>query len=192
MPTIEQQRDNLTIGLDLANWDYANLGLPTIDVVLEQSLGYTPHGASSSSYPEPFQRRFRAAQKVGRDAFRARTPGYFTFNAMTFAGEFIYKATWYVWISPKTGQPQAVPLLSGDLAPMRRLRDRDLATRQATSRNIRAADNIEAQRQAIARQDRRSLGAIQSRMTEDGSLGEILSGYHGLPYADIQDIIPQQ
>ena len=27
-------------------------------------------------------------------------------------------------------------------------------------------------------------------MIEDGSLGEILSGFHGLPYADIQDIIP--
>ena len=32
---------------------------------------------------------------------------------------------------------------------------------------------------------------IQSRMLEDGSLGEILSGYHGLEYADIQDIIPK-
>ncbi|MCE2463711.1 MAG: hypothetical protein J4F46_07370 [Dehalococcoidia bacterium] len=28
-------------------------------------------------------------------------------------------------------------------------------------------------------------------MIEDGSLGEILSGFHGIPYADIQEIIPQ-
>ena len=28
-------------------------------------------------------------------------------------------------------------------------------------------------------------------MTGDGSLGEILSGFFGLPYADVEEIIPQ-
>ena len=28
-------------------------------------------------------------------------------------------------------------------------------------------------------------------MAEDQSLGEILSGWYGLPYADIQDVLPQ-
>ena len=28
-------------------------------------------------------------------------------------------------------------------------------------------------------------------MIEDGSFGEIISGYYGLPYADVQDIMPQ-
>ncbi len=191
MATIQQQRDNLTIGLDLANWDYANLGLPTLDVVLERSLGYNHNGGDSSSYPEPFERRFRAAQRVGRDAYRARIPGYFTFNAMAFAGKFIYKATWYVWINPNTHRPQPVPLPSGDLSPMRLLRDRDLDTRQATNRSIRAAHNIHEQKQAIARQDTRSIEAIQSRMIEDGSANEIITGIHGIPYADIHEIIPQ-
>ena len=79
----------------------------------------------------------------------------------------------------------------GPLASMRRLRDRDLSTREGTARNIRTADNIEEQRQAIERQDWSSLREIESRMTEDGSIGEILSGFHGLPYAELQDIIPQ-
>ena len=70
------------------------------------------------------------------------------------------------------------------------LRDRDLATRQATTRSVRTADNIEEQRRAIQRHDWPTLQELQARMIEDGSLGEILSGFHGLPYADIQDIIP--
>ena len=84
-----------------------------------------------------------------------------------------------------------VPLPPGDLASMRRLRDRDLETRQVTNRSIRTAHDIEDQRQAIARGDQQTLEVVQSRMIEDGTLGEILSGYHGLPYADIQDIMPQ-
>ena len=143
------------------------------------------------NYVEHHDRRFRNAQAVGRDANKNRTPGYFAFNAMPFGNVYIYKAFSYVWINPNTNHPQVVPLPSGDLAPMRQLRDRDLDTRQTTNRSIRAAHNIQEQRQALARRDWRSLRAIQSRMIEDGSLGEILSGYYGLPYADIQDIMPQ-
>ena len=81
-------------------------------------------------------------------------------------------------------------LLAGDLASMRRIRNKDLDTRQATTRSVRTADNIQEQRQAIQRRDWYALQALHARMIEDGSLGEILSGFHGLPYADIQDIIP--
>ena len=187
MPTIEQQRDNLTIGLYLANTQFG----ATLDHILQITLGYSPNGPPPTNYVERYDRRFRNAQAAGRDANKDRTPGYFAFNAMPFGNGYIYKAFSYVWVNPNTGQPQVVPLPSGDLAPMRMLRDRDLNTRQSTNRSIRAAHNIHEQRQALARRDWQSLQTIQSRMIEDGSLGEILSGYHGLPYADIQEIIPQ-
>ena len=138
---------------------------------------------------EHYERRFRNAYRVGRDAFRRRTPGYFAFNAMPFGGRYIYKATWYVWRNPQSGQPQTVPLLAGDLASMRRIRNKDLDTRQATTRSVRTADNIQEQRRAIQRQDWPALQELQARMMEDGSLGEILSGFHGLPYADIEEVI---
>ena len=103
---------------------------------------------------------------------------------------YIYKATWYVWRNPQSGQPQTVPLLAGDLASMQRLRNKDLDTRQATTRSVRTADNIQEQRRAIQRQDWPALQELQTTMIQDGSLGEILSGFHGLPYADLQEIIP--
>lgn len=177
-------RDNLNIGLYLSHSRFG----ATLENILQIALGFNPNGGQIR---EEFIRRFRNAQTVGRSAFRDRVPGYFTFNAMPFGGEYIYKATWYVWVNPQTSEPQTVPLFAGDLASMRRLRDRDLSTREGTARNIRTAHNIEEERQAIQRQDWSSLREIQSRMTEDGSIGEILSGYHGLPYAEIQDIIPQ-
>ena len=186
-PTIQQQRDNLNIGLYLATSGFG----ATLDQTLQVALGFTPNGPYPSNQVELFERRFRSAQRVGRDAYNNRTPGYFSFNAMPFGNRYIYKATWYVWINPQTGQAQTVPLQAGDMASMRRLRDRDLSTRQATTRGIRTADNIEEQRQAVSRQDWPALQMIHSRMIEDESLGEILSGFHGLPYAEIQEIIPQ-
>ena len=128
--------------------------------------------------------------ELAETRFAERTPGYFAFNAMPFGGRYIYKATWYVWRNPQSGQPQTVPLLAGDLASMRRIRNKDLDTRQATTRSVRTADNIQEQRRAIQRQDWPALQELQTRMMEDGSLGEILSGFHGLPYADIQEVIP--
>ena len=183
-PRIQTQRDNLTIGLYLAHGRFG----ATLDQILQATLGYSPNGRTPV---EDYQRRFDNARRVGRDAFRARTPGYFTFNAMPFGGSYIYKATWYVWVNPQSNQPQTVPLFAGDLASMRRLRSRDLNTREATTRGVRTADNIGEQRQAIQRQDWTAVQEIQARMVEDGSLGEILSGYHGIPYADIQEIIPR-
>ncbi len=183
-PSIQEQRDNLNVGLYLAGSRFG----ATLDQILQVALGYSP-GLQSSE--EHYVRRFRTAQVVGREAFKNREPGYFTFNAMPFGGSYIYKATWYVWVNPQTKQPQTVPLPTGDLQGMTRLRNSDLNTREGTTRSVRTADNIEQQRQALQRQDWASLQAIQAKMVEDGSLGEILSGFHGLPYADIQEIIPQ-
>lgn len=183
MPTIQQQRDNLRIGLYLSN-----SGGSLLENILRVALGYVPDQLPSL---ETFDRRFREAQSVGRDAHRNRIPGYFTFNAMPFGGTFIYKATWYVWINPDSNLAQIVPLPTDDLVRMRNLRDKDFNTRQGTVRTVRTADNIVQQRRAIERQDWLDLQAILSRMSEDESLGEILSGWYGLPYADIQEIIPQ-
>ena len=182
-PSIQTQRDNLEIGLYLARGRFG----ATLDDILQVALGYSPNGGIPR---EHYESRFRNAQGVGRDAFRRRIPGYFTFNAMPFGDRYIYKATWYVWINPQSSQPQTVPLPAGDLASMRRLRNKDLATRQDTTRSVRTADNIEEQRRTIQRHDWPALQELQARMIEDGSLGEILSGFHGLPYADIQEIIP--
>ena len=186
-PTAQQQKDNLNVGLYLTRTKFG----ATLDQTLRSELGYDPNGAPPSNYVEPFERRFRAAQRVGREALRNRTPGYFTFNAMPFGDRYLYKALWYIWRNPNTGKVQIVPLPPGDLASMRLLRDRDFETRRATNRSIATAHDIEDQRQAIARGDQQALQVVQSRMIEDGTLGEILSGYHGLPYADIQDIMPQ-
>ena len=182
-PSIQSQRDNLSIGLYLAHGVHG----ATLDQILQVALGYSPNGPHPV---EEYSQRFRNAQRVGRDAFRRRLPGYFTFNAMPFGGQYVYKATWYVWVNPQTRHPQTVPIFAGDLASMRRVRERDLSTRQATARSIRTADDIADQRRAIQGQDWQRLRDVQTRMLEDDSLGEILSGCHGLPYADIQEVIP--
>ena len=183
MPTIQQVRDNLNIGLYLSN-----TGGALLEDILRVALGYIPDQMPPI---ETFDRRLREAQRVGRDAHRSRTPGYFTFNAMPFGGTYIYKATWYIWINPESGLAQIVPLLTGDLARMKNLRDKDLNTRKGTARSVRTADNVERQRRAVESQDWQAIQAILARMSEDESLGEILSGWYGLPYADIQEIIPQ-
>ena len=182
-PSVQTQRDNLGIGLYLARGSFGAI----LDDILRVPLGYSPNNPRPE---EHYVARFRNAQRAGRDALRRRTPGYFAFNAMPFGGGYIYKATWYVWRNPQSGQPQTVPLPAGDLASMRRLRYRDVTTRQATTRSVRTADNVEQQRQAIQRRDWVALQELQARASQDGSLGEILSGFHGIPYADIQDIIP--
>ena len=182
-PTIQQQRDNLRIGLHLVQW-----GGDFLEDILRRAMGYTPNGPYSM---EHFDLRFRSAQRVGREAFESRTPGYFTFNAMPFGSRIIYKATWYIWINPNSNRSQIVPIPAGDLRNMRNLRDKDLRTRQSTTRSIRTADNIEQQSQAVRRSDMPAVQFIQARMSEDGSLGEWLSGLHGLPYADLQHVIPQ-
>lgn len=185
IPSVEEQRDNLQVGIYLAANPYG----VRIERVIEVALGYD---VDAPAYPyEAYERRFKRAQAVGRDKFKARAPGYFTFNAVPFGRIFLYKALWYVWVNPQTGEAQTVPLLAGDLVPMQRARDKDLSTRRNTARSIRAASNIEEQRRAIQRGDVRTLQAIQDSMAEDESLGEILTGLHGIPYAEIQEILPQ-
>lgn len=184
MPSRKQTiSDNLEIGLYLARGGFG----ATLEDILQVALVYSPGKPESWEY---YEKRFRNAQRVGRVDFRRRTPGYFTFNAMPFGDRYIYKATWYVMRNQKTGEPQTVPLLAGDLASMRRIRNKDLDTREATTRSVRTAHNIQEQRRAIQRQDWSALQALQAIMIEDGSLGEILSGFHGLQYAEIQKIIP--
>ncbi len=186
-PLTQTQRDNLNIGIFLAGrHDGAQL-----DPILQAALGYDPNGIYPTNSWERYEYRFRSAQQVGRDRYRDRIAGYFTFNAMPFGRIYIYKITWYTWCNPQTGVCQIVPMMSLDLGRMRDFRDKDLVTRINTTRSIRTAHDIEEERKAIARQDYPALQAIQARMVEDESLGEILSGWHGLPYADIQEIIPR-
>ena len=184
-PSVEEQRDNLSIGIYLSTHPHG----VKLDQVLEVVLGYDPQ--NTPHLREHYMRRFQRAQIVGRDKHKNREPGYFTFNAVRFGHAYLYKTLWYVWVNPQTGDAQTVPLFAGDLVPMQRNRDKDLATRKATVRSIRTASNIEEQRQAIQRGDYRALQLIHEQMTEDETLGEILTGLHGIPYAEIQEILPQ-
>jgi len=186
-PLTQTQRDNLNIGIFLAG---RSRGAP-LDQIMQAALGYNPSGTYPFNSFERYEYRFRTAQRVGRERYRARVKGYFTFNAMPFGRIYVYKVTWYTWFNPQTNICQIVPMMSLDLGRMRRLRDQDLDTRRATTRSIRTAHNIEEEQAAIPRQDYQALQAIQARMVEDESLGEILSGWHGLPYADIEEIISQ-
>ena len=182
--SVRVQRDNLNIGLSLARNPHGE----ELDWILQDALGYDPVSPHTRDH---YDSRLRTAQAVGRDAFRDRRPGYFTFNAQPFGRIWVYKVTWYVWINPQTGEAQTVPIPSGDLRSMRERRDKELDTRTGTSRSIRAAHDIEDEKKAIQQQGFQDLRAVQQRMLEDGSLGEILSGLHGLPYADIEAILPR-
>jgi hypothetical protein len=184
-PLTQVQRDNLNIGIYLVGRPHG----AQLDQILQAALGYNPNGSYPTNCMEKYESRFKAAQRVGRDRYKSRVAGYFTFNAMPFGRIYVYKVTWYTWPNPQTGICQIVPMLSLDLGRMRRVRDKDLATRRATARSIRTADDIEKERKAIEQQDYQALQDIQATMVEDESLGEILSGWHGLPYADIEEII---
>ena len=185
-PSARVQLDNLNIGLFLARQrPYGAL----LDEVLQGALGYNPNGAPPTNNRDAYESRLRTAQSAGRDRFRERGPGYFTFNAQPFGGSYVYKATWYVWVNPATNIAQIVPMPSSDLRGMRKFQDKYLDTRTGTDRSIRAAHDIEDQRKAIERRDHQDLRIIQQRMLEDGSLGEILSGWHGLEYADMAEIL---
>jgi hypothetical protein len=186
-PPTSVQRDNLNIGIYLAGRPHG----AELDDILQAALGYNPNGPYPANSFERYERRFRNAQAVGRDHLRTRSAGYFTFNAMPFGNGYVYKITWYTWVNPQTHVCQTVPMMSLDLRRMRQVRDKDLRTREATTRSIRTAHDIEEERQAIARGDYTGLQMIQARMVEDGALGEILTGWHGLGYANIEDIIPQ-
>lgn len=186
-PSIQTQRDNLNIGLFLARNPYGM----QLDAIMQATLGYGPSGPPPFNDYQRYERRFRKAQQVGRDNFQSRVPGYFTVNAMPFGDIWIYKAIWYVLRNAKSGDPQIVPILTSDLASMQRFNKKYMATREASARSIDTALNIGEQRKAIAKQDIQAIDAIESRMLGDGSFGEIISGLNGLPYVDIEQILPQ-
>lgn len=183
-PPTPTQRDNLSIGMYLAG---RQQGSP-LELILQQALGYIPGGARPV---EDYQKRFRVAQAIGRDNFKNRIAGYFTFNAMYFGRQYLYKVTWYTWINSSHGHCQIVPMNLSDIKSMRDIRDKDLETRKNTARSVRTAYDIQEQREAIRSQNFPALQNIQSRMIEDESLGEILSGWFDLPYADIKEILPR-
>ncbi len=165
-PSIQRQRDNLNIGLFLAAHPYGK----ELDEVLEGALGYIPGVANNRSI---YSRRLRSAEDAGRNAFRARSPGYFTFNAQPFGRTWLYKVIWYVWVNPQSAHAQAIPIENSDLRSMRGRRDKELETRTSTTRSIRAADDIQEEKEAIASGDAQTLSFIQQRMVDDGSFGEI-------------------
>lgn len=81
-PSVEEQRDNLQIGIYLAANPYG----VRVERVIEVALGYD---VDAPAYPyEAYVRRFRRAQAIGRDKLKARAPGYFTFNAVPFGRIF--------------------------------------------------------------------------------------------------------
>ena len=182
-PAVQGQTDNLTIGIFLARRPYG----AELDEIL-QEIGWAPGARPDRAH---FERRFRYAQAIGRDARRDRRAGYFTWNAQRFGRIFVYKVTWYVWRNPQSSIDQTVPMFSADLGGMREFRDKYLDTLTATTRGIRAGHDLQELRDADARGDTHDVQFIQQRMVHDGGLGEVLSGYHGLPYADIEEIISQ-
>ena len=183
-PNVNVQRDNLSIGLYLAR----NPIGAELDDCLINALGWRPD--EEPNRKAEYHRRFTNAQQLGRDSVQSRRAGYFTWNAQPFGPTFLYRVLWYVLRNPENGMDQTIPIFTTDLQGMRRYRDKYLATLTGTTRRIRAGDDLQALREADARGDSRQVQHIQQRMLEDGALGEILSGYFGLEYADIGKILP--
>ena len=181
-PTIQGQRDNLQIGLFLSRNQY---GAEKDDIL--RQIGW--NGAPGTR--NRFESRFDYAQAIGRDARRDRRAGYFSWNAQPFGTIFVYKATWYVLHNQQNGLNQPIPLFNADLRSMREYRDRYLDTLTSTTRGIRAAHDEQELRDAEGRGDLPGARNIRSRMFSDGALGELLTGYYGIPYADIPQILDQ-
>ena len=166
-PSPQRQRDNLNIGLFLAQRPYG----AELEQILQGALGYSPQGPPPTNNRAHYETRFRTAESVGRDAFRERRPGYFTFNAQPFGHIYVYKVTWYVWLNPQTSTPQTVPIPSADLREMRTYHDKYMDTRTGTTRNIRTAYDIEDRDNAIARGDSQDARLIEQRMVDNDSWG---------------------
>lgn len=180
--TVQVTRDNLTIGLLLA--EQFPYGLP-LDEVLTQGLGYCPGGPYPIGDRDFYMSRLRQAQHVGLRNYALREPGYFTINAQPFGSIFVYKAVWYTWLNSATGRASVVLVCHTDLLPMRQWRDRYLETRTATTRSVRAADNVIRQDAALARHDTQAAKTIQSGMVQDGTLSEIVTALLGVPYVEV-------
>jgi len=70
-PSTRTIQDNLNIGLYLSRHPQ---GAELTDILV-QELGYTPNGPAPTNQTDDYFRRFRDAQRVGRDGFRNRVPG---------------------------------------------------------------------------------------------------------------------
>lgn len=180
--SVQEIRDNLTIGLTLA--EQYPYGLP-LEPLLVLALGYSPGGPWPIGDRERHISRLRQAQGVGEHKYALREPGYFTINAQPFGNIFIYKAVWYTWPNPTTGTTSVVLVCSTDLATMRRWRDQYLETRTRSTRSVRAADNLVRQDKALARGANQEVQRIQAGMVTNGTLGEIVTGLLGVPYVDV-------
>ena len=184
--SVEEIRNNLNIGLTLAvQYPY---GL-VLDDLLIQALGYTPGGSWPLGDRDYYIAKLRNAQNIGLRNYALRQPGYFTINAQPFGNIFVYKAVWYTWLNPATGRACTVLVCNTDLVPMRRWRDRYLETRIGTTRSVRAADNLDRQDRALARQDMQQVRNIQAGMVQDGTLSEVVTGLLGVPYVDVADML---
>jgi len=184
--SVQEIRDNLTIGITLADGYPHGLEL---DQLLIVALGYTP----SASWPIGDRghsiSRLHTAQHIGERKYVLREPGYFTINAMPFGNIFIYKTVWYTWLNPAVGKTCTVPVCNTDLTPMRRWRDKYLETRTRSTRSVRAADNLIRQGKALNRGDKKEVHQIQHGMVEDGTLGEIVTGLLGVPYVEVPTML---
>jgi len=184
--SVQEIRDNLTIGLTLA--EQYPYGLP-LEPLLVLALGYTPGGAWPIGDIDYHISRLREAQRIGERKYTLREPGYFTINAQPFGNIFVYKAVWYTWLNPDTGTVSIVLVCSTDLVPMRKWRDQYLETRTRSTRSVRAADNLVRQDKALAKGDTQDVQRIQAGMVTDGTLGEIVTGLLGVPYEDVPTIL---
>lgn len=184
--SVEEIRNNLNIGLTLAvQYPY---GL-ALDDLLIQALGYTPGGSWPLGDRDYYIAKLRNAQNIGLRNYALRQPGYFTINAQPFGNIFVYKAVWYTWPNPATGTTCIVLVCNTDLVPMRRWRGKYLETRAATTRSVRAADNLVRQDRALARQDMQEMRNIQAGMVQDGTLSEVVTGLLGVPYVEVADML---
>ena len=103
-PSRQTQMDNLSIGLHLYRLNNSQYG-DFKEHIFRHALACSLDDPQSIAACE---RRFEKAQQVGRDARDGndqgeRVPGYFSFNAMPFGGQYVYKALSYIWVNPATG-----------------------------------------------------------------------------------------
>lgn len=186
--SVREQRDNLNIGLTLADDPRYRFGC-VLEELLTEALGYTPGEAGLIGDREYNISRLRQAQNLGLRKYALREAGYFTINAQPFGNIFVYKAVWYTFYNPNTDRTCTVLVCNTDLSPMRRWRDQNLATRTRTTGSVRAADNLIRQDRALDRGDTQEVRNIQAGMVRDGTLSEVITGLLGVPHVDVPDML---
>jgi hypothetical protein len=187
MSSVSEWRDNLLIGIYLASQPFG----ASLYQVLVNALGYNPGAPYPQNMQDTYLRRFRRAQRLGEDKYVSRVPGYFTIKAQPFGNIFVYRTLWYIWVNPTSRTSQAVLIGETDVSAIRRFNDGYLATRSQTARNVRTAHQVLRNRAALGAGDVAGAYAIQSEMTTDGTLGELLTNQLGLPYAEFAPVLDQ-